>query len=108
MMRHRGAAAGRRLAAVCRDVAAEPEPEAFELQVGGGVLSSATGQLGLLRPSNDVLHDDAALRARLEQDGYVYIRQLVPADTTDNAYGAARRVLQEENMWPWGKFSTEW
>ncbi len=57
-----------------------------EMEAGGKYFSAD------LRESNDILHDGAALRARLNEDGYLLIRQLRPPD----AVLAARRQILEK------------
>lgn len=78
------------------------------LTLGVKELSSESGNLGLLRASNDLLGDPARLRAQLQQDGYVYLKRLVPRARTLEAYRVTREILEREGQWPWGKFSTDW
>ena len=60
-----------------------------ELEVGGKYFDTN------MRDSNDILHDAAALRARLDEDGYLLIRQLRPRDTVLLARRQILEKLQE-------------
>jgi hypothetical protein len=48
-------------------------------------------QLGLLRDSNSILNDPAALRARMQADGYLLLRGILPRE---RVLGARRMVLE--------------
>ncbi|MBI3829167.1 MAG: phytanoyl-CoA dioxygenase family protein [Planctomycetes bacterium] len=48
-------------------------------------------ELGLLRESNDLLDDVSALRARMEEDGYLLLRGVLPES---EVLGARRAVLE--------------
>src|SRR5690349_2512491 len=47
-------------------------------------------QLGLLHDSNAILHDPAALRSRMQEDGYLLLRGILPRE---RVLGARRVVL---------------
>lgn len=54
-------------------------------------LDATPEHFGYLRPSNDIADDPVALRARLDQDGYLYMREFFPRE----AILAARRSMLE-------------
>ena len=63
----------------------------MKLHMGEAELELGGPYLGELRDSNDIRDDAAALRARLDEDGYLLVRGLHDRDTVR----AARRVLLE-------------
>ena len=77
------------------------------LTLGEGTVSAASGKLGLLRESTMGLGGEE-LRRRMELDGYLLIRGLIPSNILREAYAAARGVLESEGTWPGGKFSASW
>jgi hypothetical protein len=46
----------------------------MKLKMGNAELSMGSKYVTELRSSNDILHDEAALRKRLDEDGYLLIR----------------------------------
>lgn len=76
------------------------------LQLGDGEVRASSGRLGLLRSSNGL--SDEQLCGRFEQDGYVFLRGLLPADRVGSAHVQARAELQREGLWPGHKFSAGW
>ena len=53
----------------------------MELFCRGTKLDASDGKLGEIRSSNDILGDVAAQRARMDEDGYLLFRKLIPRDT---------------------------
>ena len=53
--------------------------------------SQSSNGLGELRESNDVLHDAAALNARMKEDGYLLIRQLIDPQAV---HAAREKIFQ--------------
>ncbi|RKX42433.1 MAG: hypothetical protein DRP64_09845 [Verrucomicrobia bacterium] len=53
------------------------------------------GEVGELRESNDLLDDAAALRNRMENDGYLLLRDFHDRDEVLAAKDAFRRKVQE-------------
>lgn len=63
----------------------------MKLRMADAELELGSRYLGTLREANDILHDAAALQARMEEDGYLLIRDL---HDTEKVL-AARRMLLE-------------
>ncbi len=53
----------------------------MQVKFGHRLYEYPSSQLGQLRESNDVLGNAPAMRQRLEEDGYLFIRQLIPYET---------------------------
>ncbi len=64
----------------CITLAVMPLPPPFTLRSLGQTLDASPDALGLLSESNELLDDPAALRARLNEDGYLYLRDFFPTD----------------------------
>jgi hypothetical protein len=61
------------------------------LHAQGQVLSSAPDMLGELRTSNDIVDDGAALRSRMADDGYIFLRSYLDRD---EVLDARREMLE--------------
>ncbi len=57
---------------------------------------SAAPALHSMRESNDVLSDEQALRARLDEDGYLFLRGIVPVDRLLHLRDQITSILAEE------------
>ena len=66
----------------------------MQIQFGQRVITYPGPVLGELRVSNDLLYDQAALGARLTEDGYLLIRGLIDRD---EVLAARDRILQHMN-----------
>jgi hypothetical protein len=62
----------------------------MELYSNGVKLDLAPDKFGELRQSNDILYDNAALQARMAEDGYLFFRQLIDPEVV---LAARREVL---------------
>jgi hypothetical protein len=69
-----------------------------QVRFGGRVVGVGSPEMGRLRDSNAIADDPQALRARMDEDGYLLIRGLYDADEV----GAARREIfqaQQDAGW---------
>jgi hypothetical protein len=82
----------------------EKQPLPPTLTLGGGEVGGR--QLGPLRDSAGLPHE--ALRQQFEEDGYIYLRGLLPRRVVEAGYAAARAQLEAEQLWPGVKFSAAW
>lgn len=57
----------------------------MKVRFGHREMEFPSGQLTELRASNDVLHDAAGLRARLDEDGFLFLRGLIDRDAVAEA-----------------------
>jgi hypothetical protein len=74
------------------------------LNVGSGTVRAP--QLGSLTDSAGLPPEEAS--ERFERDGYLFFRGLLPRDTVDAGYSAARVQLENDRLWPGVKFSAGW
>ena len=58
---------------------------------GGRILNSDDNVFGLLRDSSSALADPIELRARLENDGYLYLKRFFPRE---DVFGVRRNILE--------------
>jgi len=66
------------------------------LSTGGVELDPSPEAFGFLRESKDVLHDDSELRRRMDDDGYLYLRNFLDRDEVKAVRRALCEVLAEE------------
>ncbi len=64
-----------------------------QVRFGGRVVEVGSPEMGRLRESNDIADDPQALRARMDEDGYLLIRGLYDAD---EALAARREIMQAQ------------
>ena len=81
-----------------------PEPLPWALPVGSGTVSGP--RLSTLRDSAGLPPEEA--RQRFEQDGYLFVRGLLPRCKVKRCYSVARAQLEAEQLWPGVKFSAAW
>ena len=53
----------------------------IELKSNGIALDTSPEKFGMLRESNDILNNAPAMRTRLEDEGYLFFRELIPRQT---------------------------
>jgi hypothetical protein len=66
--------------------------ETLELYSCGEKLDSSPGSLGHLRDANDLLPNSARLQQRMTEDGYLFLRGLLPRE---DVLAARRRTLEQ-------------
>lgn len=71
----------------------------LNLHVGSGTLPIDGQYVVPMTPSNHVFHDPVALRQQLDEDGYIYLKNLVPRDAVRAAYVDICRQLERNKWW---------
>jgi hypothetical protein len=71
----------------------------LQLNVGNGSLPIDGEYVVPMTPSNHIFHDPVALRQQLDQDGYIYLKNLVPRESIRGAYVDVCRQLEKNNWW---------
>ena len=71
----------------------------LHISVGDSVVPVDGSRVSPMIPSNHIYHDPARLRATLDADGFVYLKNLVPRDAMRAAYGDVCQQLEANRWW---------
>jgi len=69
-----------------------------KVKLGEHVYSVGSGKLGELRDSTALRNEPAALRERLREDGYIFLRGVVPQDTMTGGRELVLRHLEAQSL----------
>ncbi len=79
----------------CATQATSAMPDGLQLRSCGHELNMAPECFGALRDSSDALHDEAALRERMQNDGYLYLPNYLNRDEVLQARGVITKRLAQ-------------